>query len=147
MTVILLIFAVQKTNTFLHRKEVFVLTSMSESYYDADYEMTAADGLNIAVAFTGYDTETESTLDESYGRIVFRHIEWGLEESMDRQLLYREIPSHQCSNEEMEANVMPILPISQQDYELYRNKFRCTNTENLRMQGSYNSVKGRMINV
>ena len=109
--------------------------------------MSADDGLNFAVAFTGYDLDTESTLDESYGRIVFQHIEWGFEDPKVRRIERHEIPSHQCSEEELEANVMPLLQNYQRDYELYRKKFRCTSKENLRIQGSYNSEKGRMLNI
>ena len=94
MTGILFTFAIQKTNTFLHRLEVYVLQSTNEAYFDSDYEVSAVDGLNFAVAFTGYDLETESTLDESYGRIVFQRIEWGFEDTKARQIERHEIPSH-----------------------------------------------------
>ena len=37
-------------------------------------------GLNLAIAFSEYDDETEPILDKSYGRLVFIAYEWGINE-------------------------------------------------------------------
>ena len=55
--------------------------------------MTADDGLHFAVALTGYDLESQP-IDESYAKIIFREIEWGLGGALDRQITRHEIPSH-----------------------------------------------------
>ena len=37
-------------------------------------------GLNLAMAFTAYDDETEPILDKSYGEIIFQEYSWGVNE-------------------------------------------------------------------
>ena len=37
----------------------------------------ASKGLNMAMALTAYDGETENILDPSFGEIVFREYKWG----------------------------------------------------------------------
>lgn len=55
--------------------------------------MTADDGLHFALALTGYDLSSQP-IDESYAKIIFREIEWGLGDATDRQITRHEISSH-----------------------------------------------------
>ena len=90
MVTILLTFSIQKANIFLFRQEVYILQSTQEGYFDADYVMTADDGLHFEVALTGYDLDAQP-IDESYAKIIFREIEWGLGDATDRQITRHEI--------------------------------------------------------
>ena len=69
-----------KFNIMLEMKDVNILLTLRESWYDDDYKFTFENGLNLAVAFSGYNTKTEWELDPSYGKIMFSAYSWGVEE-------------------------------------------------------------------
>ena len=48
-----------------------------------DYIVSNDLGLNLAIAFTDYDTNQEQILDKSYGELVFSAYEWGVDEKGD----------------------------------------------------------------
>ena len=57
-------------------------------------------GLNFAVAFSAYDSETEDILDPSYGSLTFNNYAWGVEEN-EYFVSIDEMPSHTCTKEEL----------------------------------------------
>jgi len=60
--------------------------------------------MNIAVAFTAYNSKTEYELDPSYGEIVFNSYSWG--NNNDGTTFVRRTPlrSHICTQEELNAD-------------------------------------------
>ena len=71
------VYSLQKVDVWMAKKDVDIMSSTQAAYFDDSYIFGYEDGLNFAVAFTAYDSETEPILDESYGKIVFRAYEWG----------------------------------------------------------------------
>ena len=55
--------------TLIEKKNVDILSAVNRFNYEDSYMFTAEKGLNIAVAFTAYDTETEPILDPSIGEV------------------------------------------------------------------------------
>ena len=53
------------------RKDVDILSAVLNYYHEEDYTFTYQNGLNFAVAFTDYNDQYGSILDESYGELVF----------------------------------------------------------------------------
>ena len=49
------------------KKGVDILTSKDESHFSESHTFTAEEGLNFAVAFTAYDSETEPILHPEIG--------------------------------------------------------------------------------
>ena len=58
-------------------------------------------GLNFAIAFSAYDSETEDILDPSYGNLTFTYYRWGEDADGKPWLEFDEIPSHTCSQQEL----------------------------------------------
>ena len=59
------------------------------------------DGLNIAVAFTGFDSETEWTLDPSYGSLVINSYEWGKTDDGSYFTDRKKLEEHVCTESEL----------------------------------------------
>ena len=59
-----------------------ILSTILDLHLTDDDEFGSQNGLNIAVAFTAYDNETEWSLDPTVGELVFNSFSWGpVEES------------------------------------------------------------------
>ena len=71
------VYSLQKVDVWMAKKDVDIMSSTQAGFFNDSYTFGYEDGLNFAVAFTAYDSETEPILDESYGKIVFRAYEWG----------------------------------------------------------------------
>ena len=94
-------FAYQKTDIWLKMKDVDILSSTHKHHFDSDYVFSSEMGLNFAVAFTKYDSETEDVLHASYGSLVFSTFEWGVDAQGKPITRFNEIQSHSCSKEEL----------------------------------------------
>ena len=116
MFVVVIAYAYQKTDVWLKKKDISIQYSTQDAYYNYEYVFDFSQGLNIGLAFTAYDTETEPILDPSYGRIVFNAFTWGgLDENGDFiPSTMQEIKSRTCTPEELglvegkESSFMPI---------------------------------------
>ena len=71
------VYSLQKLDVWMAKKDVDIMSSIQSNYFDDSYIFGYEDGLNVAVAFTAYDSETEPILDKSYGELLFRAYEWG----------------------------------------------------------------------
>ena len=58
-------------------------------------------GLNIAAAFTAYDSETEPIDDPTIGEIVFNHYKWGKNADGSIFAGRYKIKAHRCSEAEV----------------------------------------------
>ena len=70
-------YAYQKTDVWISKKDVDIMSSIQTNYFTSDYVFDYDKGLNYAVAFTAYDSETKYILDPSYGNLVFVKYVWG----------------------------------------------------------------------
>ena len=75
---VLCMFAYLKFDVFINKKDVDIMSTINDNYFTPNDKITSANGLNIAVAFTKYDSDTEDILDPTYGEIVFMHYFWEL---------------------------------------------------------------------
>lgn len=67
IAIITILYAYQKTDVWLGKKDVDIMSSVIESHFNDSYVFSHANGLNVAVAFTAYDSEREPILDKSIG--------------------------------------------------------------------------------
>ena len=74
------LYMLQKIDVWLAKKDVDIMSSTQVGFFNDSYTFGYDQGLNFAIAFTAYDEETEYVLDKSYGEIVFRAYEWGVNE-------------------------------------------------------------------
>ena len=70
-------YSVQKFNVWVERKDVDILWSTNDSFYDYNYNFTHAHGMNFAIALTEYDNDVDPIMDPSIGRLIFNHYSWG----------------------------------------------------------------------
>ena len=73
-----ILYALQKMDVIISKKDVDILSTVKEGFFDDDYVFSHENGLGIAVAFTGYNNEREWSLDPSYGNLVFNSFSWGV---------------------------------------------------------------------
>ncbi len=59
------------------KKDVDILSAVSELQFTDDDIFAYQNGLNVAVAFTAYDAEESWILDASYGELEFNSYSWG----------------------------------------------------------------------
>ena len=78
LLLITVFYAYLKLMVLIEKTDVNILTSELDMHYDDTEEFTYENGLNIAVAFTAYDSETEWILLPEYGELVFNYAEWGI---------------------------------------------------------------------
>ena len=72
-------------------------------------EFTFDQGLNIAVAFTGYDSDTEQFDDPTIGQVVFNHYKWGENPDGSYSSGRYPIKSHTCTPAELGLEGDPAL--------------------------------------
>ena len=81
LIVVVASYAYQKTDVWLQKKDVDIMTSTQTDFFDEHYVFDYKQGLNFAVSFTAYDLETENILDPSYGSLTFVKYSWGENEN------------------------------------------------------------------
>ena len=95
----------------------------------------------------------ETTLDRSIGKIVFKANEWGpIGENGEYVEKYTEIPSHNCSPEEIglkgdSSKFFPISKDSKGILDQYNKNFICIDPKDMRIYGDFNSDSARRINI
>lgn len=142
------------------KKDVDVLSATKDLYYSEDDKFTYENGLNIAVAFTGYNNKEEWELDPAYGSLVFNSYSWGNDEDGAVFLRRKELPSHVCNKEELgllpddkkelsdlkdqgTAHFFKSHPNSEVYPKMYQKKFLCVDKESLEIYGDFSSNKAR----
>lgn len=73
VTCVVLLYAYLKADVLVSRRDVDILSTIDDNKFTPDYEFTAENGFNIAIALTAYDNDPMPILDPSYGEIVFTH--------------------------------------------------------------------------
>ena len=62
-------------------KKIDMITATSEYFFAETDVFNESQGLNIAMAFTGYDNEEEWILPREIGALMFQTYEWGPDEN------------------------------------------------------------------
>ena len=94
-------FALQKADVLIAKKDVDILSTINDSKFSADDVFDASKGFAFALAFTAYDSDPEPVLRPEYGEIVFNHYTWGPNEDGIYVTERRKIPSRPCTEEEL----------------------------------------------
>ena len=105
-------------------------------------------GLNFAIAFTGFKGENEPIFDDpTIGEVVFNHYRWGNDANGNHFTGRFPIKSHQCTREELgidgdlnKAKFHPILDGMKENLHSYHQKFLCIDKEDLVLYGDHNSA-------
>ena len=67
----------QKFGVFWDKTDVSIMQSSVDLFFTDDDQYNWKMGLNVAVAFTAYDSEKEWILDPSYGKLEIKTYSWG----------------------------------------------------------------------
>ena len=133
-----------------------ILSTILDLHLTDDDEFGSQNGLNIAVAFTAYDNETEWSLDPTVGELVFNSFSWGpVEDSPGEFFTSRDrLPVHNCSRDELglgndrsKSRFFEIHESAFNFIDAYANKFLCIEQEDTYIYGDYNTQKARQLNI
>ena len=152
LIIIVCTYAYIKVDVFLLKKDVDILFSTQKNYFNETYVFDHDKGLNFAVGFTAFDTETEDILDPSYGRIAFIKHAWGTDENGVPFSVYEEIESHTCTKEELglEGDNSRFMPIEERNLryvQMYQKKLRCISKDEMKVAGDFNSASANLLNM
>lgn len=101
LTIIILTYAIQKLDVFLGKKDVDILSTVNDLHFTDDDVFSYENGLNIAVAFTAYDSEEKWILDPTYGELIFSSYEWGAKADGTFATERKPLNSHRCQRDEL----------------------------------------------
>ena len=117
-------YTVQKFDILISRKDVDIALNIKDHHFGVDNVFTGKQGLNIAIAFSGFDEIRENVLKPEYASLKFEYSEWEIAaESGKIAYLKYEIKSHTCSAEELglEGNDPQFMPIHETSLEFVRS--------------------------
>ena len=149
--IIILVYAMQKIDTLIGKKEVSILSSKKELYFSETDRFTFGHGLNFAVGYTGFDSEINWSLDPRYGEIVVNSYSWGYDD-VDGKPYTKRVPiqTHNCTREELGLEGDPsksrfhkVDEASAYSINFYWRKLLCVDEEDMYIMGDYNSETAR----
>ena len=79
LSIVVIGYATVKADVLMYKKDIDIMSVVKRDFYAPEEPFDYSDGLNIAVAFTAYDDETEPILDPSIGELIFESYEFGQE--------------------------------------------------------------------
>ena len=139
-------------DVMVSKKDVDILSTIKNRYFDDSVVFSYKNGLNFAVAFTAYDSEREWILDPSYGSLIFNSFSWGANEDGTFFTERKKLDSHLCTDYEFGlgnaadgegAKFLPPNYTSATYIEKYKKKFICLNEEDIYIYGDYNTRETR----
>ena len=152
--IIILVYAMQKLDTLIFKKQISILSSKKELYFSETDRFTYDQGLNFAVGYTAFDNETEWTLDPRYGEIVINSFSWGFSEDQTPYTERKPIGMHNCTKEELGLEGDPsksrfhtVDQASAYSINFYWRKLLCVDEKDMYIMGDYNSETARQLNV
>ena len=107
-------YAYTKLDVLIYRKDVDVVSSVKNMHFDYSFVFEAKNGLNVAAAFTSYDSEREWILEPEYGELVFNSFTWGPNPDGSYFTERKKLDSHICTRDELgldgneNANFLPL---------------------------------------
>ena len=156
MLLLIGVFAQQKIQAWVLKKGVDIASATIDSHFDEEYQFNyERDGLNFAVAFTGYDDVTEPVLDPSYGKLIMNSWSWGFDDEVVSTVRVP-LGTHQCTqaelgldeSRELSSKFYPSRTNARRNLEKYNKKFICIDdAKDMFISGSYNSEKARLMNI
>ena len=70
---VFIIYTTLKLDVLINKKEIDILSVILDTELTQDDVFSYQNGLNVAVAFTAFDDESENILDPTYGELVMNH--------------------------------------------------------------------------
>ena len=145
-----ILFAYQKYDVLVGKKDVDILSSTRDSYFTDEDVFDYKNGFAFAVAFTAYDDNPEIILEPKYGSVVFNHFRWGGNPDGSFGTQRDKIEPHYCSREELGlegqgkgATFLPVYPGSKPEVDFYAKKFQCVDKKDYAIYGDYNSARAQ----
>ena len=144
------LYAYTKLVVLINKQDTNILSVTSDLHFTDNDIFGFEDGLNIAVAFTAFDSEQEWILDPSYGDLIINEYKWGTDETGKPFTARNKLSTHSCSREEMglegdpkNAKFYPLHESSRTYVNLFSKKFICLSQEDLSIYGDFNTLKAR----
>ena len=78
---VVFMYAYVQLDVWINKKDVDIMATTLNEHLPHDYIFDHEQGLNLAIAFTSYDSNPNPILDKSYGELVFNAYEWGKDEN------------------------------------------------------------------
>ena len=156
-----MMYATQKLDVLISKKDVDILSTVKESYFDDKDIFSHRNGLNVAVAFTAYDNEREWILDPSFGSLIFNAYSWGPRDDGTYVTERKQLKSHVCTPDELnishsddddddddnKAKFLKARPSSNEFVRANQKKLLCLNKEDIYVYGDFNSYNARQLNI
>ena len=101
MFCVTILYALQKFIVLVERKDVDVLSTTLDSFFDEHHIFNYKNGFNIAAAFTSFNNEAEWELDPSYGSLELAAFKWGTYPNGAVYEFRDVLEHHFCSKEEL----------------------------------------------
>ena len=145
--ILILGYGLFKITDLLEYKDFKLLKFEKENFYDMREPFTNKDGLMVAAAITGYNSNTEPVEDPEVGEIKFYQKLWDVANTEATETIqFIEIPSHPCTADDFAENnsdnplFFPNKPTSKADMDIHWRKLKCINRDQeLLMYGRYES--------
>ena len=137
------IFCYSKVLAWYEYKDVDIMSSTMENYFDFDYRFNSTSGLFVAAAITEFDSNTEIIEKPEMGELIIEHYGWGYENTIGSTSF--NLDYHYCTDEELGIEpgpntiMSPMYEGSLAEFNTYRKKFKCIDNEQLNIWGDYNS--------
>lgn len=146
LLMVTIFYAYLKFDVLMEKKDVNVLSTVKDLYFDDTDQFHYSNGLNIAVAFTAYDSVQEPILDPTFGELVLNHFSWGNDAEGKPFTVREPLQQHACSRNELNVSEDPEDPKFFQPHksirgfvDFYWQKFRCMDSSDLTIYGDFNS--------
>ena len=95
------LYASQKLEILINKKDVDILSATKGLVFTDDHIFDNSKGFNIAAAFTEFNSNKEWELLPKYGTLVFNAFEWGTDSEGKPFTKRSRLPSHVCTDEEL----------------------------------------------
>ena len=81
LTVLLIMYAGYKISILEGKKSIDIVQAVQENHFDDTHIFTNQQGLNIAIAvFSYFNPDYQQPIDPSYGKIIFKKSQWGVDD-------------------------------------------------------------------
>lgn len=98
--ILVVTFTYIKFDTLMTRKDVDILSTISDYHFNEMDRFGYENGFNVAVAFTDYSHDTEWQLDPTYGTLTINSYSW-YEQEDDYDINRVPLDTHNCTREEL----------------------------------------------
>ena len=139
-------YGLNKFEILLRRKDVDILSTIQDSYFDVESTFGAAQGFNFAVGLLGQ----REPLDEAIASWDISSFEWAPNDDGRIEVNTQIINSHICSEEELglvegDSKFFPIAESSLEAVAINQRGMVCLDESDIHIRSDKNSVSGRVL--